>query len=344
MGRRKIIKYKFEEEYANAYIKLLEIKYRGFNHSLSYISYKNKLKNFNNPFFENGDITNFLELSKGDPIGHISAIIDPRLKTCSNKQIGLIGFCEFPDKFEDSCELISRAVENLQTRGCSVIRGPIDLTTWHGYRFAIGQIPKTTFEGEPMNPNNYISQFEKEEFKIAKEYSSLRRSDIDTMLEYSERVSTPLKEQGFKLKKITHGNFNKLNKVVYNLTQEIFNENWSFVPLTFSEFEYLYPKKQTLEKTIIEILEDPLGKEIGFSLSIPDRSIDSLIMKSVGILPEKKHTWGGILLGHSQLISAKNERLNSVTYALRKKEKITRKPTYEGFPSIRDYVAFEKNL
>ncbi|MDO8459798.1 MAG: hypothetical protein Q7S74_01690 [Nanoarchaeota archaeon] len=345
MNEHRIVQYTFEEEHSQAYRQLLLKTYKEFNYSQAFADLKSKLKNPQNPFFQFGEIQNFIAYSNSAPVGHLSAIIDPRLRTVDNKQIGLIGFYESNEDFSVSKELFDSALQYLKLKNCNAIRGPIDLTIWHPYRFAFDQNPNSVFNFEPMNHKFYPAQFLQLGFKEASKYSSLKRGDLETMLEYSKRVSEPLSEAGYTIHKASPENFLQASRTVHELSNKIFRENWSFVPLSFDEFSFLYGQNSNIENhAILELLKEPCGETIGFALGIPDLITNSLVLKTIGILPEKKSTWGGILLGESQINWAKKLGFDSIIFALRKDEKVTKNVIYNNSARIREYSAFELNL
>src|SRR3989344_160288 len=131
----RIVGYKFDEEHNTAYIEMLNRLYEKYNHSAVFIRNKSKTKHETNHFFQTGDIKNFIAYANGKAVGHISAITDTRLKSEMGEKIGIIGFYECSPDVNLSKELIENALEELKARGCKVVRGPIDLTTWHNYRF-----------------------------------------------------------------------------------------------------------------------------------------------------------------------------------------------------------------
>ncbi len=344
MARKRIIKYLLNEEHLQAYLSLIGSQYAEHSHVHSFVQSKARNKNIANPFFQNGVITNFIAYENSRAVGHISAIIDPRLTDSDGTQVGAIGFYECNGDSQLSRRLIKKALQSLRKHSCTTVRAPIDLTTWHYYRFALNQNPKAVFPSEPINSPLYPMQFQQAGFTEASKYASLRRSDLSTMLSYSSRISEQLLSLGYSLRRVVPDNFSQAMSSIHSLSNIIFSSNWSFVNLSLPEFQYLYRAEQRIkDEAVIEILSNPEGKDIGFAFGFPNTANNEYIIKSIGILPEFRHTWGGIWLGGSQVSMAKNFGLNSVIFALRKREKITKNPIYEG-SSVREYSAFERRL
>ena len=94
MTKHTVVEYTFDEEHSQIYAELLRALYKNYRHSTDFIHTKTKIKKADNPFFRKGDITNFIAYDGFRPVGHISAVVDPRLKGPDNEQIGLVAFYE----------------------------------------------------------------------------------------------------------------------------------------------------------------------------------------------------------------------------------------------------------
>ena len=345
MADQRIVEYTFELEHNEAYLDLLRNIYQDYNHLESFVATKKRNKSLQNPFFQIGEITNFIAYHGSQTRGHISAIVDSRLLDDLGRQIGLIGFYECSDDENLSQDLIKRALNSLKQKSCRFIRGPIDLTTWHNYRFVLNPNSKNSFVLEPLSQCFYPNQFFQNGFLEARRYASLITKDLETMIEYGERVRRPLVRAGFKITRISPENFDLSMRRIFEISSRTFSENWSFIPISFEEFSYIYGEySENSNNLVIETLKDPKGVNIGFVFSIHDSINDSLIIKSIAILPEYRYTFGGVMLGVSQVEQAKSLGLSSVTYALRHREKITKNPIYEGSEVVREYIALEREL
>lgn len=334
-----ITTYDFENEHIEAFSDLLTRLYSSHNHSETHIELKKHLLNPDNPFFSRGEIKNIIAYEGNEPVGHISAITDPRLNG-----IGLIGFYESTDD-EIANVLIDEAIVHLDSQGCRTIRGPIDQTIWHQYRFALNQHPNSVFTAEIMNLPSYPKHFEAIGFGVAKKFASLLRRDLDTMLEYADRIVPHLEERGFHIQEINQENFSLAQESILEMSNRIFADSWSFVPLTMDSFRYLYGQNpKVADKTKIEILKDKDENAIGFSYAIPDLTNGTLVLKSIGILPEKKHTWGGIMMGASQIENARSLGFDSIIFALRRSEKVPKDALYKNSSVVREYASYEMSL
>ena len=339
-----IIEYIFEENYQKEFINLMRELYKNYNHADSYIAYINKLIKFINPSFKFIQIKNFIAFENQKPVGHISAIIDSRLKQ-DNSPIGIIGFYECVANDGLSLDLINKAVEYLKEKNCKVIRAPIDLTIWHPYRFVIDQKKDETFILEPITKEYYFEQFKKEGFEIKIEYGSAERIDFNTIIPYTEKEYDFAIQEGFKIRELTKDNFREGLLSIYKMVNEIFEDSWSFVNLSEEEYMYIYGDyENNINNLMIQIISDKEGEDVGFCSSIIDPINNLIVLKTIGVLPKYQNKRIGAALLYYQHKKAKDMKLSKEIYALIKLGNIVTKMPYPGIKVIRKYIGLEKQI
>ncbi|MBS1266272.1 MAG: hypothetical protein MAG795_00239 [Candidatus Woesearchaeota archaeon] len=330
-----IIKYKHEKEKIEEYINFLKIHYSDDLRITGQLANTRKLLDIDNPFFEHGEICNYIIQEDGKTLGHCSAILDNR-----NKDIGLIGFYDCVKDEKVSGLLLDKCINWLRTKGCSKFRGPVNLTIWHNYRF-ISRCKRKPDLFDPFSKDYYIDFWKKKGFTNAGKYVSAVRQDFNYVIPYTKKAHDDLSGYGFRLRK-----FNKNSddlKIILELANQIFAESWNFVPLSFEEFEYLYQDiMNNVDLSFIEIAEDKEKKPIGFCFSLPNPyNKEQIILKTIGVLPElRRQNIAGALL-YSQHIRAKDEGFKEFYYPLiRVGNNVTKFP-YEGYEIITEYEVFE---
>jgi GNAT superfamily N-acetyltransferase len=339
-----IKEYDFEKNCQDSFLDFMKELYINYNHAETYINYIKKLIDPLNPSFKFIKIKNFIAYSDKKTVGHISAIIDERLVQEDNP-VGIIGFYECIGNSEISSLLINKAIEHLKKNGCRIVRAPIDLTIWHPYRFVVKQNEKDSFSLEPLTKVYYIAQFEKEGFEIKIEYGSAERTDFDTIIPYTEKDYESAIHEGFKIRELTKENFRKGILSIYPMTNEIFGDSWSFVKLSEEEYMYIYQDYEgRLNNVIIQIISDKSGKDVGFCSSILDPINKSMILKTIGVLPEYQNKRIGSALLYYQHRKAKEMGLSKEIYALIKLGNTVTKLPYPGAKIIRKYVGLERQI
>ena len=337
--------YLFEEEYQKDFINLMKKLYSGYKNSDLYVRYIKKLLDKNNPSFRFIKIKNFIAYKYNEVIGHVSSIIDSRLNK-DDISIGLIGFYECIEDDKISSLLINKAIKYLKDKNCKVIRVPIDLTIWYNYRFVIDQKETDSFMLEPLTKNYYINQFEREGFKSCNEYASAKREDFNTILSYTKKDYEEIIKEGFVIRNLTKKNFKKDILSIYKLVNEIFQDSWSFVKISKEEYLYIYKDyKDIIDKLLIQIIMDKEGKDIGFCSSIIDSlNKNTIILKTIGILPEYQNKKIGAALLYSKHKKAQEIGILNAIYALIKIDNNVTKLPYPGVKVIRKYITLEKQI
>src|SRR3989344_226601 len=338
-----IKEYLFEEEYQTDFINLMKKLYSKYENYETYIGYIKELINKNNPSFRFIKIKNFIAYKNEEVIGHISSIIDSRLKENKNF-IGLIGFYECIKDDELSSLLINKAVKYLKDENCDVIRAPIDLTIWHNYRFVIDQKETDSFILEPLTKNYYVDQFKREGFNFSIEYASAERTDFNTILDYTKKDYEEVIKEGFVIRDLTKKSFKDDILSIYRLVNEIFQDSWSFVKISEEEYLYIYEDyKNMIDNILIQIISDKNGKDIGFCSSIIDqKNKNTIVFKTIGVLPDYQNKKIGAALLYSKHKKAQDMGISNAIYALIKIDNNVSKLPYPGVKVIRKYVTLEK--
>lgn len=344
MGKSKslrIIEYQFNEEYTQKYISLVKKFYKSYTGIEFYVKKLRRSLSKLNPFFKRNKIWNYIAFKDDEIIGHISAIIDQRLL---DKKIGLIGFFECIDNPEISNLLINKAIDKLKFEDCDILRAPINLTIWDSYRFTINQNNEDIFYFEPLTKGYYPSLFRNNGFYEIENYFSADRTDFNTILDYTLEDYKKLIRAGYKFRVLPKENIQKDLKSIYSLSKNIFKGSKNFVNLSLDEFNYLYlGMEKEFDLNFVEIASDSSGKDVGFCFSLEDPlNLDTIILKTIGVLPEYQGNKIGAGLLYSQHKKAKDLGYKKFIYALIHDDTKIKKLPYPGARIIRNYKTYEK--
>lgn len=258
-----------------------------------------------------------------DSSAHLLAMQDNR-----NKQIGFIGFYEAIEQV-DTQQIIQDAVVWLKERGVKKIVSTFDGSIIQNYRF--NQDADQAFFGEPTNPSYYIDNFSKYGFKPMNHYVSGIRSDFNTILPY---VETDLGE--YSIRQVNPKNIKQDMKIIYDIAMRSFeNTSEYFVHFTWQEFWYWY--ETSIAKADLRYIEILYHKQepIGMCYSFVEGK--QLIMKTIGVIPEYQGQGVSRFLAFSQHTKAKEDKLESVIYALIRTGNVVSKMPYPGVEIFRKY-------
>jgi len=109
-------------------------------------------------FDQTSDNVQFYLCEDGEELGRVAAYYHH-----VTSDLGMLGWYECDDNDALSEEMLTAAIEWLQSKGCKKIIGPINGSTWSSYRFNLSA-SKPLFAGEPYQPSYYPIQWEKAGF------------------------------------------------------------------------------------------------------------------------------------------------------------------------------------
>lgn len=231
-------------------------------------------------------------------VGRFALYDNPTIKISDEKTI-LIGSYECINDIEVSKELIKRVKEKALELGASQIIGPMEGSTWQNYRFTISDEPKffTEMIHQPYYPNHFL----KSGFKVLKSYSSTIDSKIEVnenrLMKFEKRVN----DQNLVVRNIDLNNFKNELLRIGDFCNSAFKSNYLFSELDSTLFSDKYVSiKDYVKEELLYIVEDSEGEMQGFLFCIPnyfDEKGESIIVKSMAILPKRNLAGLGIYLG-----------------------------------------------
>jgi hypothetical protein len=331
----KVVKYSNEEDLVQRYISFLEKHYANDVRLPYLLKNVSRLLSEKNPFFEKNIISSYLVVRGEEILGHCSAVIDLR-----NGGIGLIGFFDCVEDIEVSNTLLEAAVNFLKENGCKTIRGPINLSIWHDYRFTMPDSRNLTIF-DPFCKEYYLKFWKEFGFEEANRYVSAVRKDFSFIIPQTEESYKEHKKEGFIIRPLNKGESD--SKLILDLSNRIFRDSWNFVPLTYGELIYLYGGiLDKLDSEFLEIVETKTGEPIAFCFSIPNiLDKKQLILKTIGVVKEFREQNVAAALLFSQHIKAKEKGFEEVYYSLIHNKNNVMKFPYGGYDIVSEYVVLE---
>lgn len=233
---------------------------------------KKQLNKEKNPFFKHADAEYYIAWKDGQPVGRIAAVVNDLHNEIHEEKLGFFGFFESINDQEVANALLQKALEWVEAKGMTAMRGPANFSSNDVYGMLIDGFDDPPNILMPYNPKYYIDLLENAGFIKAKD---LHAWD----LHYHELLkSEKLKRGQALMRKRYNVRVDKLNlknikeelakiKYVYNKAWE---KNWGFVPLTDEEIDAMAEDLKPLaapEVTLFLYVNDQL---VGFALCMPD--------------------------------------------------------------------------
>lgn len=215
-----------------------------------------------------------------------------RTPALRGRRVGFIGHYRATTA-AGSCRLLDDACAELLAAGCDEAVGPMDGTTWRGYRLVTESSPEPPFFTEPTNPVEWPMSWRDAGFAPLAGYHSALNSNLRTG--DAPRPAPQTRGTGFCVRDMNMASFDEELHAIYRLSCEGFDDNFLYSPISWEEFAGLYrPLRTLLRPEFVRLVDDPKrpGELAGFLLAIPDvleqertGAVRTLILKSMAVHP-----------------------------------------------------------
>ncbi len=322
-----------------------------------------------NPFFGEGELAHFLASDDKEYVGRVSALINLQAME-EGQRIGFIGFFESVQNSEVAEKLLHAALFWLREKNISLVRGPINGSTWHSYRLMTKGFQNAPFLLEPYNPTYYPSLFERAGFQIKKRYVSSIVTYHERQIQSAEEKRREFVKMGYTIRSLNRQAYEKELRLLYELSTHIFKDNWDYTDITWDEFKALYDGlNRIIDPELILFALNPEQKPIGFVFAIPDyaRAVralhgeshliaklrftmarrqrpEAVIIKTLGVLPEARQTGIGSVLVALVHQAAQQKGYTQAIHALMSEENVSRKISEKAGEAFKEYVVYEIKL
>ncbi len=287
---------------------------------------------------ENNNIQ-FLPISgseNGELQAHVALIIDKRL----SKGEAFFGFLEVPNNLEVFGSMWNALTKEAQSRGISLLKGPINGSIWHQYRCVKETDGSPWFKTEMLAEEYYYNLLQSQKPRAEIEYFSASREPYDIVLQLINPESlSKMKSYGFSMKVAEDVTPSDL-KIIANISRQVFKDNWGYTELNDQEFARLYSAGEINKNLNALYLLYKGDVIIGFCSTFKEND-STLLLKTICVLPEYRGLGLGNALAYKIHEDAKKDGIKKIIYALiREGNSISNFPK-EGTVTMRRYSAFE---
>jgi hypothetical protein len=184
---------------------------------------------------------------------------------------GCIGFLEFAQDFDCFQQVLGYCRDWFQARGGTTVWAPVDIDTWHRYRFLTKGFDEEIFTNEPYNKPYYPEFMERGGFKVLETYHSKRINNYHRVLNRLKRKYAEALAEGYTIQRLEKKQFRQTLDRIYSLSQEIFEENLGFSAITRQTFIRLYaPLERIADPDCLLLGLAPDGSDAGFIFAYPE--------------------------------------------------------------------------
>jgi len=278
----------------------------------------NLLNTKTNPFYQHSLMQLFLAEDNGEIVGRIAAIINDNHNKTHNDKVGFFGFFECVNDQNVADLLFNTANDWLKSRGMDTSRGPVNpsLNDETGLLIEGYNMPAVTLM--TYNPEYYAELIENAGFAKAKDLYAYLLEMHSFLTDKMRRMQSIIRKRyQIKIRKMNFKNKAKFKedvKIMKELYNKAWEDNWGFVKMTDAEFEHLAKDMKMVADPNFTLIVEIKGKPAGFVLGLPDinqcfiknrsgstlggiwhlmtkkKKIDTLRIIVLGVLPEYRST------------------------------------------------------
>lgn len=228
-----------------------------------------------NPFFNHARVQLFLARRGGEIVGRISAHIDELALAQPVEQgmgpgTGNWGALETEDA-EVAKALISRAEDWLREQGMTKVLAPMNLSVWEepGLLVYGHDHPPMVMMGHQNA--RYQPWIEGAGYGLVKK---LHTYDLDITQDFpaliQRIVSSGEKNERIKVREVSLAHFAREVKIICDILNDAWSDNWGFVPFTEEEIAYTAKKLKPLVKPDLIRIAEYDGEPVAFMMTLPD--------------------------------------------------------------------------
>lgn len=260
-------------------------------------------------------------------------------------RLGLVGHYAARDGGV-ACVLLDSACALLAGNGCTLAVGPMDGSTWRRYRLLTDRGTEPLFFLEPDNPDDWPGHFEEAGFIPLARYFSSLNPDIAR----GRQAAEPL-PSGVTLRELDPHHIDGELGRLWRVASIGFAGNFLHSPIEEDEFRELYrPVMSVVRPELVQFAEVD-GQPVGFCFGVPDllqarrgQSVDTVVLKSIAVLPEhRRRRLGSILVG-SVVNRARTLGFRRAIFALMHEANPSRGLERAVMCDFRRYTLFERAL
>lgn len=224
-----------------------------------------------NPFFLHSDARFFIARQDSKPVARIAGIINNRHNEFNHEKTGFFGFFECPNDQGLANELFDAASESVKAAGMDIIRGPANYSSNDDWGWLTNAYDKPPVFQMPYNPAYYLELAEKYGFVKAKDllayYLDDSRGFPDKLIKIADRIR---QKHSIEVRKIDMGHFERELRIVREVYNSAWSQNWGFVPMTEEEIMHTADDFKKIIDPDVVLFAFVNGKPAGFSLAMPD--------------------------------------------------------------------------
>lgn len=223
-----------------------------------------------NPFFEHGEGTVFTAYRDGKCVGRCTAQIDRLHLERYNDQTGFFGFLDTVDDPSVANELLEAARNWLAKRGMKRIRGPISLSVNEELGCLVEGFDTPPMIMMPHHRPYQSALIEKAGLTKIKDMFAWRYDVGDIPPRARKAHDEIAKLPEIKSRTIDKSNVERDVRVVMDIYNDAWNQNWGYVPLTEGELKKMAEDLKMILVPELTVITEIDGEAAAIALALPN--------------------------------------------------------------------------
>lgn len=231
---------------------------------------RQRISKRHNPYLTIADAAFFIAYRGNNPIGRISAQYDERLRDDEGRVIGQFGFTDFVEDQNVATALVRKATEWLRAKGAHSMRGPFNLS--------INQECGCLIEGFDIAPAIMMPHAKPWTGKMLEAAGLTKAMDLlayrvnphavpDRLLELARREQDA---HAIVVRPIDTRNLKREFKLMGEIFNEGWRDNWGFLPFTAAELHHLADELKFVMKPDYGFFVEVSGRPVGVMMALPN--------------------------------------------------------------------------
>lgn len=225
-----------------------------------------------NPFFQHATVQLFVARNDaGKVVGRISAQLNSEYDKKYGKGTGFFGFFEAPNDPEVAKQLLAAAEAWCKERGCTKIQGPFNFSINDECGLLVKGFDSPPYLFMAHTPAYYQALVEGNGYQKAKDLIAwsydITKPIPEPALQITDYVlATP----GLKIRNIDMKNIHRDVRVILDVFNSAWSNNWGYVPLTEAELNKLAEDLKLIARPELIKIAEMEGKTAAILLSLPN--------------------------------------------------------------------------
>jgi hypothetical protein len=235
---------------------------------------KDQLHKFSpeHPFLIHSEMIFFLATKEGKSVGRIAGIIDHNYIEFHQEKVGFFGFFESISDPDVAETLLSKVRDWLKGQGMTKMIGPMNPSTNDECGLLIEGFDSSPCLMMPYNPPYYPSLLESFGLKKRMDLYAYLLDESSFLLDRLDHFTKRLgkKEPQLHIRPIDLRHFDEELKIVKEIYNQAWSNNWGFVPMTDEEINLTAKDLKPLVVSDLVLFAYWGEEPVGFSVAIPD--------------------------------------------------------------------------